>query len=75
MKRRDFVIRAALVSAILSGLMTLDQKEVTEDEKEIAREAMGLFIGTFPAGTEPTVQQVADKGRLAIRAWRELTRG
>lgn len=52
--------------------MKLDGQDVSEDEKEIARDAMGLFVGSFPAGSEPTTEQIADRGRLAIRAWREL---
>ncbi len=54
--------------------MKLDNQDVTDDERDVAKEAMAIFIGSYPAGTDPDVKQVADKGRIAIRAWRELAR-
>jgi len=50
----------------------LDGRDVTDDEKDIAKEAMAVFIGSSPSGSDPEPDQVADKGRLAIRAWRKL---
>lgn len=73
--RRDLLVRGTiLVSAILGGLVKLDNQDISEDEKDIAKEAMAIFIGSYPAGTDPDVKQVVEKGKLAIRAWRELKR-
>jgi hypothetical protein len=72
--RRDFIIRGTILASILGGLLQLDGKDVSEDERDVAKEAMAIFIGSFPAGQDPEPNQVADKGRLAIRAWRELKR-
>jgi hypothetical protein len=86
LKRRDFIGLAALVAAgakILidvekvekEKLMKVDGVEVTDDEKECAKEAMAVFAASAPAGSEPDPRQVAEKGKLAIRAWRELAKG
>ena len=83
LKRRDFIgisvtlaLGANFAKLLIDEvLMKVDGQEVTDDEKECAKEAMAVFAASSPAGGEPDPKQVADKGRLAIRAWRELAKG
>jgi hypothetical protein len=82
LKRRDFIGLAAALAAgakiafeIERKPMKVDGMEVTDDEKECAKEAMAVFAASAPAGSEPDPKQVAEKGKLAIRAWRELAKG
>jgi hypothetical protein len=72
MKRRDFLIRATLISVALGGLVKLDMKEVSDDEKDLAKQAMAIFCGSYTAGNHPEPDQVAEVGKAAIRGWRKL---
>jgi hypothetical protein len=77
LKRRD-AMALAVTAAVVTLLkleedrMRVDSKEVTSEEMDVAKEAIAIFCGSFPAGTEPSPEQAAEKGRLAIRAWRKL---
>ena len=50
--------------------MKIDGEEVTDDEKDVAKQVVAVFLGAYTAGSEPDASQVADRARLAIRAWR-----
>ena len=75
MKRRDFVAGAVIATVLgiaLEEAMKVDGKILDEDERDIAKQAMAIFAGSSGAGAEPEPAQVAEKGRLAVRAWRVL---
>lgn len=74
MNRRQFttgaLVAAALGVLVLEETMKVDGKHLDEDERDIAKQAMAIFAGSSPAGSEPDPQQVVEKGKLAVRAWR-----
>lgn len=71
-RRQAITIAVAAALATLFSEMQFEGEHVTDDEKEIAKEAMAIFVASYPAGSEPTKEQIVEKGKLAIRAWRLL---
>lgn len=45
---------------------------MTDDEFELARQAIAEFAATFPNGSEPTVDQMAERAWLVVLAYRKL---
>jgi hypothetical protein len=77
MKRRDAIIgvvASAIVGVLGEGvfeMMRVDGTILDDEEKEIAKDAMASFIGMHP---DPAIEDVAERGRLAVRAWRLLNK-
>lgn len=76
LKRRDFLVGSATAAALggaayeEASTMKIDGQDVTDDEKDLGKQVIAVFLGSFPAGGEPAPEQIADRARLAIRAWR-----
>ena len=71
------VVAAALAAITYDAerdmaVFRFEGEDVSEDELDVAKEAMAVFVGGFPAGTNPEPADVAEKGRVAIRAMRLL---
>jgi hypothetical protein len=73
-------VAAATAAAVASEEVSvkearLDGIAISDEELDVAKDAMAIFIGSFPAGANPEPDQVAEKGRVAIRAMRALKKG
>ena len=45
---------------------------MTDDEREIARQAIAEFAATFPIRAEPTIAELSERAWLAVLAYRAL---
>lgn len=70
--RRDATLLAA--AAAIGGAMVVEGKEVTDDEKDVAKETIAIFVASNGMGFEPSPEQVAERGKIAILAWRLLSK-
>lgn len=79
LKRRDLIIGGGVVAAVGGAAaveegrsMKIAGQEATEDEKDLAKQVIAVFLGTFPAGGEPDPSQVSERAEAAVKAWRLL---
>jgi len=78
LKRRDLIIGGGVVAAVGGAVATKERvmkiagQEATDDEKDLAKQVIAVFLGTFAAGSEPDASQVAERAAFAVKAWRLL---
>lgn len=76
MNRRDTLKLSAFIilnlAVIKLAKLIIDNIEASQDELDIAKETMAIFLAGYGSNTEPTVEQVAARGKLAILSWRAL---
>jgi hypothetical protein len=68
--RRDATILAVLAAA--GGAMVIEGKEATDDEKDLAKQTIAIYVASSGMGFEPTPQMIAERAKIAIQAWRLL---
>lgn len=52
--------------------MVIEGKEATDDEKDLAKQTIAIYVASSGMGFEPTPQMIAERAKIAIQAWRLL---
>lgn len=63
---------AAIAGAVVEKMIKVDNEMLSDDDKDVAKQAIAAFVASFPIGSEPPPEDIAERGRMAVRAWRKI---